>query len=98
MVQGNFAGSAHLSAPVATNSWGTFFSFRDGWIAVFDGVPRLLKMNDTPSFSTSLRTCSTDLGGLYESSRLIKLILRPLMPPFSLTILMKPCSVLPITP
>ena len=64
MVQGKFFGSPHLVAPVATNSCGTFFSFMYLWIAVFGGVPSVLKTNSTSSCSTSLRTCSTVLGGL----------------------------------
>jgi hypothetical protein len=53
-----------LVAPVATNSCGTFLAFMYLWIAELDGVPRLWKISSTSSLSTSLRACSTALGGL----------------------------------
>ena len=51
-------------APVATNRCGTFLAFMYFWIAVFDGVPSGWKISSTSSLSTSLRACSTALGGL----------------------------------
>ena len=63
MVQGLPFGSFHLVAPVATNSCGTFLEFMYFWIAVLDGVPSVWNTSSTSSLSTSLRTCSTALGG-----------------------------------
>ena len=63
MVHGKLDGSFHLVAPVATNSCGTFLAFMYFWIALFDGVPSELKIRSTSSLSTSLRACSTALGG-----------------------------------
>ncbi len=63
MVQGKSFGSFHLVAPVATNSCGTFLPFRYFWIAELEGVPSELNTTSTSSLSTSLRACSTALGG-----------------------------------
>jgi hypothetical protein len=65
---------------------GIFFAFKYFRIAVLGAVPRLPKMCSTPSCSISLRVCSTVLGGLKPSSRLIKVAFRPLIPPCSLSI------------
>jgi hypothetical protein len=64
MVHGKFSGSPHLEAPVATKSCGTSFAFMYFWMAELLGVPRALKSRKTSSLSTSLRACSTALGGL----------------------------------
>ena len=87
MVQGKSLGSSHLVAPVATKSCGTFLVFIYLCMAEFGGVPSELKISSTSSLSTSLRACSTVLGGLYASSYEMKLILRPLMPPAALILL-----------
>jgi hypothetical protein len=55
-------------------------------------------MMETPSFSISLRVCSTVFGGLKASSKLMRLILRPLIPPCSLIILKYASSALPTVP
>jgi hypothetical protein len=52
---------------------------------MFVAVPTGANISRTPSASTSLRVCSTVLGGLKPSSAVRRLILRPLMPPASLT-------------
>jgi len=80
---GKFFGSFHFDAALIRNSCGTFLALRYFCVAEFDAVPNGAKTNATCSSSTSLRVCSTVLGGLNESSRLIKLIRRPLMPPRS---------------
>jgi hypothetical protein len=50
-------------------------------LAEFDAVPSVLDRHATSSCSMRRRTCSTALGGLYESSYEIKLTLRPATPP-----------------
>src|SRR5215470_14606338 len=98
MVHGKCCGSFHLVAPVATKSCGTFLAFMYFWIAVLDGVPSDWKIKRTSSLSTSLRACSTVLGGLYPSSFLMKLTVRPVMPHSALTFLKYAASVFPISP
>jgi hypothetical protein len=63
MVHGASPGLPNLVAPVATRSCGTFFMFMYFSIAEFDGVPSDWKISRTSSLSTSLRACSTALGG-----------------------------------
>jgi hypothetical protein len=63
IVHGKFFGSVNFDAPVAANSCGTFFELRYFCTAAFEGVPRSWKVSSTSSLSTSLRTCSTALGG-----------------------------------
>src|SRR6476659_4173080 len=73
----------HLFAPVATNNCGTPFEFKYFCTDDCDAVPEDPNIAKTPSPSTSLRVCSTVFGGENASSSEIRLILRPLMPPFS---------------
>ena len=87
MVQGFPRGSFHLLAPEATKSCGTFLPFRYFCTAVFGPVPSCWKVKSTSSCSTSLRVISTVFDGLYASSALIRLSLRPLTPPWSLIFL-----------
>src|SRR4029079_14693196 len=90
MVQGKFFGSENLLAPDERNSWGTFLALRYFWTAEFAAVPLELKTTRTSSCSTSLRVCSTVLGGVNASSREISFILRPLTPPSELSFSKKP--------
>ena len=85
MVHGKFFGSFHLDAPVDKNSCGTFLAAKYFCTAVWAAVPIELNVNKMPSCSTIRRVASTVLGGENESSREIRLILRPFTPPFSLT-------------
>ena len=48
---------------------------------LFEGVPSVLKMKATWSLSTSFVVAATAFAGLYPSSSLKSVILRPLMPP-----------------
>src|SRR5271170_7723547 len=98
MVHGYSLGSFHADAPVARNRCGTFLELRYLRIAMLGGVPSVWNVNNTFSSSTSLRTCSTAFGGLYPSSRLTRLIFRPLIPPWSLIILKYAASTRPMVP
>ena len=64
-------------------------------MALFCAVPSEENIRATSSLSTRRRVCSTVLGGTYPSSSEISLILRPLMPPLSLTRLKYAISALP---
>ena len=49
---------------MATKTCGTFMLFMYFWIAALGAVPSEAKIRNTSSLSTSLRACSTVLGGL----------------------------------
>ncbi len=72
--------------PLCRKSCGTFLSFRYLRTASCGEVPTGANIANTPSDSTSLRVCSTDLGGLKPSSAVTSVILRPFTPPASLII------------
>jgi hypothetical protein len=59
-------------------------AFRYFWTAALVAVPSEPDIASTWSSSTSLRVCSTVLGGLKPSSSEIMTILRPFTPPWSL--------------
>ena len=85
MVQGNALAWLSSSSPEATNSCGIFFSFRYQRAARLPGVPNEPNIKCTSSFSTRLRVSSSAVVGSELSSRVMKRILRPLMPPRALT-------------
>ena len=64
MGPGGCWGLPPCDAPVATEGCVPFFWFMCFWIAVWDGVPGVLKNSSTLACSTSWRTTSTVLGGL----------------------------------
>ena len=87
MVHGKSFGSPHFVAPVATKSCGTFFAFMYFWIAVLDGVPSVWK---SEQHLVLLDQLAHHLDRLRRAVAVVvgmKLILRPLMPPSSLTFL-----------
>src|SRR5438552_1043876 len=92
---GNWEISPNFDAPDARKSWGTFFACRYFAMALFCAVPSEENIRATSSLSTRRRACSTVLGGTYPSSSEISLILRPFMPPLSLTKLKYAISALP---
>src|SRR3981081_519371 len=96
MVHGNDFGCAHSSPPDATNSCGTFLSLRYWRAARLPGVPNEPNINSTFSRSTRSRVRSTASRGLELSSTEMKLTLRQLIPPRSLTISKKAASAFPI--
>src|SRR5690606_16536569 len=78
--------SAQVAAPEPTNNCGTFLLLRYLRTTRDGAVPPENMMKATCSCSTSLRVCSTVLGGLNASSSWRRLIFLPLMPPSSLTL------------
>jgi len=79
-------------------SCGTWLSLRYFWIAELGAVPIVANMKATLSLSTSLRVCSTVLGGEKPSSRLSSVSLRPFTPPFSLIMVKYAAITLPTVP
>ncbi|MNY35790.1 hypothetical protein D3C86_1702230 [compost metagenome] len=68
MVQGKVFGSISRVEPAPIMSCGTFLLFRYFCTARLAAVPTELNTASTWSCSTSLRVCSTVLGGLNASS------------------------------